>query len=245
MTRFTVQLADKVVQVSALTPDLKDFLRDYLCDLSPEIEVEVTEEDIEKEHQLERQEGMPLSIFPQSVAFQRKLSTRLLDYNILIMHGSCIAVDGEGCIFTALSGTGKSTHTSLWRSLLGSRVTMVNDDKPFIRVDEDGVTAYGSPWDGKHHRSSNIAVPLKAVCLLSRSETNHISPIAAEEAFPVLFYEQVHHPEVAEATAKVAALLERLCKHVRFYALGCNMEPDAAQVAYNGIFGDSEASAPH
>ncbi len=236
MTKFTVRLAGRVVMVSSFTPNLKDFLQDYLCDLPPEIEVEITEADIEKEHEVEKREGVPPSVFPYKVALQRKLSELLIDYNTLIVHGSCIAVDGEGCIFTAHSGTGKSTHTSLWRSVFGNRVTMVNDDKPFIRVEEDGVTAYGSPWDGCHHRSSNVAVPLKAICLLSRSETNHIRPIAAEEAFPVLFYEQVHHPEAALATVKVASLLERLCKHVRFYALGCNMHPDAAQVAYNGIF---------
>ncbi len=240
MTRFTVQLADKVVRVTALTQDLKDFLQDYLSDLTPEMEVEVTEADIEKEHELERREGIPPSPLSQRIAFQRKLSARLLDYNTLVVHGSCIAVDGVGCIFTAPSGTGKSTHASLWRQVFGSRVTMVNDDKPFIRVDEEGVTAYGSPWDGKHRMSSNVAVPLNAICLLGRSETNHIRPIAAEEAFPVLLYKQVHQPEGGESMGKVVALLELLCKHVRFFALGCNMEPDAARVAYDGIFGSGQ-----
>ncbi len=237
MTRFTVRIAGRVVQVTALTPDLKDFLREYLSDLPPEMEVELTEADIEKEHELERQEGMLPSLFPQRVAFQRKLSARLLNHNTLVVHGSCIAIDGMGCIFTAQSGTGKSTHASLWRRVFGNRVTMVNDDKPFIRVEEDGVTAYGSPWDGKHHFSTNIAVPLKAICLLSRSKTNCIRPISPEEAFPVLFYEQVHQPEGVETMEKVATLLELLCKHVRFYALECNMEEEAAQVAYEGIIG--------
>ncbi len=237
MEKFTARIAGRVVQVTALTPDLKDFLQDYLCDLQPEMEVELTEEDIEKEHELERQEGIPLFPFPQRLALHRKLSARLLDYNTLLVHGSCIAVDGIGCIFTARSGTGKSTHSSLWRQVFGNRITMVNDDKPLIRVEEDGVTAYGSPWDGKHHMSSNISVPLKAVCLLSRSETNHIRPIAPEEAFPVLFYEQIHRPEGVKTMEKVATLLELLCKHVKFYALECNMEEEAAQVAYSGIIG--------
>ncbi len=237
MTKFTVRIADRVVRVTALTPGLKELLRDYLCDLPPEMEVEVTEDDIVKENELEMREGVPPTPFPQSVAFQRKLSARLLDYNTLVVHGSCIAVDGEGYIFTALSGTGKSTHTGLWRQVFGDRVTMVNDDKPFIRVDEDGVTAYGSPWDGSHHLSTNVAVPLRAVCLLSRGETNRIRPIEPEEAFPVLFYEQVHQPEGREAMLKVASLLELMCKHVRFYALKCNMQPEAAQVAYDAIVG--------
>ncbi len=226
-----------MVQITSFTPDFKSFLRDYLSDLAPEMEIELTEEDIEKEHEFERRDGFLAFPYSQYIALQRKLSAQLLAYNTLIVHGSCIAIDGMGCIFTAQSGTGKSTHASLWRKVFGNRVTMVNDDKPFIRVEEDGVTAYGSPWDGKHHLSTNIAVPLKAICLLGRSKVNHIRPIAPEEAFPVFFYEQIYHPECEEAMEKVATLLELLCKHVRFYALECNMEEEAAQVAYEGIIG--------
>jgi serine kinase of HPr protein (carbohydrate metabolism regulator) len=57
-------------------------------------------------------------------------------YDTFLFHGSAIAVDGVGYLFTAKSGTGKSTHARLWRELLGARAVMVNDDKPLLRVTE-------------------------------------------------------------------------------------------------------------
>ncbi len=235
---FNVRIADRVVQVTPVRPYIKDFVRDYLCEdtAQPDIVLRITQEDIDKERRLaESQDGTP-GTYPQRLALQRILSARLLDHDTLLVHGSCIAVDGKGYLFTAPSGTGKSTHTRLWREMLGSRATMVNDDKPFICITEDGVTVYGSPWNGSHRLGANVAVPLKALCLLSRSETNSIRPIAAEEAFPVLC-EQVHRPEGEEATEKVVALLKLLCSKVRLFALACNMQPEAAQVAYNGMNG--------
>ncbi len=59
----------------------------------------------------------------------RKLAESLLEYGVLLFHGSSVAVDGFGYIFAAQSGTGKSTHARLWRELLGERAVMVNDDK--------------------------------------------------------------------------------------------------------------------
>ncbi len=235
---FTMQIAGSVVQVTPVRPYIKDFVHDYLCEdtATPDIVIRITQEDIDRERRLAESEARTSRTCPQRLALQRLLSARLLDYDTLLIHGSCVAVDGKGYLFTAPSGTGKSTHTRLWREMLGSRATMVNDDKPFVRITEDGVTAYGSPWNGSHRLGSNVAVPLKAVCLLSRSEANSIHPIAAEDAFPVLC-EQVHRPEGEETTGKVVVLLKQLCSKLRLFALACNMQPEAAQVAYNGMSG--------
>ena len=80
-------------------------------------------------------------------------------------------MDGEAYIFTAVSGTGKSTHAMLWREVFGERVRMINDDKPLIRITPEGkAVVYGTPWDGKHHLSKNSAFPLKAICWLTRAK---------------------------------------------------------------------------
>lgn len=113
----------------------------------------------------------------------RKVSLKLLEDNVLLFHGSCIAVDGSAYIFMALSGTGKSTHSRLWREVLGKdhTVFMVNDDKPFIRVTDSDVIAYGSPWDGKHRLSTNTGVPLAGSAKLERSDHNCIEPMPDEK----------------------------------------------------------------
>jgi hypothetical protein len=113
---------------------------------------------------------------------------------------------------------------------------MVNDDKPLIRLEETGAVVCGTPWDGKHRLSANLAVPLKAVCLLERAEKNVIRPITVSEAYPMLL-QQVYRPMDPAALAKTLALLDRLAGAVRLWRLGCNMELEAARVAYDEMKG--------
>ena len=111
---------------------------------------------------------------------------------------------------------------------------MVNDDKPLIRVTEDEAIVYGTPWDGKHRLSSNIAVPLKAICILERAEENHIVPITKSEALPMLI-QQAYRPADPVALAKTLTLIDRL--NVSFYRLSCNMDISAAVLSYNTMKG--------
>ena len=98
------------------------------------------------------------------------------------MHGAAIAFDGAAYLFTAPSGTGKTTHVRLWRQYLGSRVTVVNGDKPFLSLEPDGtVRVWGSPWAGKERWQSPISVPLCGVCLLERG-TDRICRLPPEQA---------------------------------------------------------------
>jgi hypothetical protein len=145
-----------------------------------------------------------------------------------------VAVDGQGYLFTARSGTGKSTHTRLWREAFGTRAVMVNDDKPLLRIGQKGATAYGTPWDGKHRLSSNMAVPLRGLCILERADKNHICPVTFQQALPMLL-QQSYRPPQPERLARTLALVEKLGRSVPLYRLGCNMDIEAAYVAYEGM----------
>lgn len=242
-------LADVVVQIDSLYDEVHEMCRDYQTDGPASIHVTVTVEEIEQEarmsDQQRRTEGLPPQEFPPSyletLTVYRKIATALLRQGVLLMHGSCIAVDGEAYLFTALSGTGKSTHVRLWRKLFGERAMMVNDDKPLIRVKSGGEQPhsksdgeqpiiYGTPWDGKHHLSNNIAVPLKAIVLLERGKVNTIEEVDAKTIFPTLM-QQTFRPDDAFGSITMMQLISELAKHVRFYDLHCNMDPEAAVVA--------------
>ena len=108
---------------------------------------------------------------------------------------------------------------------------MVNDDKPLLKLTEDGVLACGTPWDGKHRLSSNVCLPLKAICILERGETNEIYPISAQEALPMIF-QQTHRPK---KLAKYMEIIDKLTQRVKFYRLRCNMSQEAARIAYEAI----------
>lgn len=170
----------------------------------------------------------------ETLAVYRKLAQLLVQDDILLMHGAVVAVDGQAYLFTARSGTGKTTHTRLWMQQFGDRAVMVNGDKPLLHVTNTGVTVYGTPWDGKEHLSRNIACPLKAVCILTRSETNHIERISPKEALTMLC-QQSYRPAQPAALRKTLALVDLLSSSVSLYKLGCNMEPEAALVAYHGM----------
>ena len=171
------------------------------------------------------------------IAIQRKITEMFFYYDTLLFHGSVVAVDGEAYLFTAKSGTGKSTHTRLWREMLGDRAVMVNDDKPFLEIKPEGVTAWGSPWMGKHRLGANIGVPLKAICILERGEENRISPIRAQEALPMLM-QQSQRPQKPQNFPKYLELIDKLAGNVAFYRMTCNMNPQAAEMAYRAMSGE-------
>ncbi len=215
---------------------------DYIVNDFSDSSLSTTIEDIQ---QMEKQFRVTNADFPnmkdnlvpnylEFLAVQRKVTEALLDYDTILFHASALAMDGKGYLFTALSGTGKSTHSRLWREQFGDRVTMINDDKPFIHIGEDEARVYGSPWDGKHHLSTNTSVPIKAIVILTRDTTNHIERINADEAFPIL-YQQTQRFKEPEKLIKIMDLLKLLTDRVELYRLGCNMDPEAAIVSYEGM----------
>lgn len=233
------RMADRNIEIRSMFTDVHERCREYRFDGSPEIVVSIVPSDIdferEKSARAAELEGRATAQYSdgylETLAVYRKIAEKMPEYDTVLFHGSCVAVDGVAYLFAAKSGTGKSTHTRLWRELLGDRAEMVNDDKPLIRVTDEGATVYGTPWDGKHRLSSNIAVPLKALCTLARAEENHIEPVSAVEACPALL-QQVYRPGDPVALAKTLTLIDRLTTKVSLWRLGCNMNIEAARLAY-------------
>ena len=116
MERFTLKLAGVAIGVSCQYNSTKEYCRDYLTDAAPDFSVTVSAGDIEAERPYFEEERS--SRYLETLALYRRISDGLASYGVFLLHGSAIAVDGEVYIFIAPSGTGKSTHTSLWRRLL-------------------------------------------------------------------------------------------------------------------------------
>ncbi len=239
---FQIKLAERIIEIHPLFPYMAEYCRDYLVDTTPDFIIETTLEDItferEKSAREDALEGIPTRHFSdaylETLAVYRRIAVRMTDYDTFLFHGSALAMDGEGYLFTARSGVGKSTHARLWREVFGDRVTVVNDDKPLLRITDAGAMVYGTPWDGKHRLSTNIAVPLKGICFLERDATNHIEPVTPQKAYPLLL-QQTYRPDDPAALARTLHLIDRLATSTGLYALGCNMEPAAAQVSYAGM----------
>lgn len=244
MTEFQIKIAGQTVTVRAMFDSTKEFCREYLCDGPADFTVQIDMTDIaferEKSAREDALEGISPRHFPdtylETIAVQRKVVEGLFDYDCLLFHGSVVAVDGAAYLFTAKSGTGKSTHTRLWREVFGERAVMVNDDKPVLKFTDSGVLVYGTPWNGKHGLGENICVPLKALCILERGEENRIRPIRAKEALLILM-QQSNRPRNPRLMPKYMELLDKLAGNVEFYALACNMDPEAARLAHRVMSG--------
>jgi len=242
MTDFIMQIADHVVAVTTTFESACIFCEDYLSWKKADIFVTTTMVDISQEREKAAKEdaleGLPIRNLSDNLleitALQRKIAEEFFSLNILLFHGSVVAVDDTAYLFTAKSGTGKSTHTRLWRDVFGDRAVMVNDDKPFLQLTDHGVIAHGSPWNGKHRLGSNISVPLKAICILERSAENWIKPISPAQVLPMLF-QQSQRPQNPVNMPKYMELIDRLANSVEFYRMGCNMDPEAARISYEAM----------
>lgn len=240
MYRTKVILANVRICLDLQYRSTVEFLSHYATDFAdPQLTVSVTNEDIISERKRAESDVEGFSArasdgYLETLALYRKLADALLDFDVILFHGSALSCDGVGYIFTAVSGTGKSTHARLWRSAFGDRVTMINDDKPLLHVSDGAVTVYGTPWDGKHRLSNNVSAPLGGIALLDRAERNSVTSASLSDAIPFLLT-QMHRPSDPLKLKKLLLLLDKLLISVPIYSLRCNMDNEAALVSYGAM----------
>ncbi len=165
--------------------------------------------------------------------------TQLLLHNGIMLHSSCVVVDGRAYLFTAPSGTGKSTHTNLWLQNFGERAYILNDDKPALRLESGIWYAYGTPWSGKYDISRNERIPVAGIAVLNRGDDNKIVPYTGFHAITAVL-DQMVRPAGEEYRARILETLDKLLSYVPVWKLTCNMDPAAATVAYRAMSGREE-----
>ena len=237
-----IEIAGLATHVQPLYGSTKEYCRPYLTDREAEFFIEITVEDLIRQQALLDQEADREGLrrrkftdpFLERTVIQEKIAEKLLERDTLLLHGSTVAMDGQAYLFTAPCGTGKSTHTRLWRELFGDRAVMVNDDKAFLALRPDGVWAYGSPWMGKHGIGTNMSAPLKGICFLQRGTENKIYAVTPKEGIAEL-RRQLYTPTDEALVKKGLALVDRLAQLVPLWQLHCNMQPEAAEVSYRAM----------
>lgn len=238
---FCISIAGVNVGIHSLYQEVFELCKDYLCGGAEDFSVAVTAEDIDYERRKYLREAMAEhrmpTIFPdpylETLAAYRKIAVGMLDYDAFLMHGAVIGVGDEAYLFTAPSGVGKTTHIRLWlENIPGAFV--VNGDKPILRLSEGGVIACGTPWSGKEGMNRNVNLPLKAIVFLHRGTENTIESVPFAHVYPQMI-QQIYRPTQAIALNKTLSLMKQTVGQVDLYDLRCNMEPQAARVAYYGI----------
>ena len=235
------RIASRNILIESLYPDVHTYCREYLAENSDtDFAVSISQPDIDFERSRAVNDYPYTDAYLEELAVYRKIAELMPSYSTVLIHGSVLAVDGAAYMFTAVSGTGKSTHAALWRKFLGEKVTMINDDKPLVRISGTGKNSraevFGTPYNGKHRLGKNTSAPLKAICILERSEHNRISRISPQEAYPFMI-QQTYRPIDTAMLTKTLELVDALMNAAEFYRLGCNMDIQAAELAYNTMKG--------
>lgn len=166
-----------------------------------------------------------------SAAFCREI----IPHGRFFLHASAVVLDGGAYLFSAPSGMGKSTHAALWlRSFEGSYI--LNDDKPVIFPENEGVTVWGTPFAGKTDLQVNLGVPLRAVCFLKQGNENSITRIDSERAI-ALTLNNTYRPKNAEEMNLLLDMIEKVVERADIFEMSCRNESAAAEMSYNAMKG--------
>ncbi len=229
---FFVRLAALTIAVSHQYEYLKDICTDYIVsEGKADFSVSATPEEIAAEGA--GVEGFE-SGYLESLAIYRKMAEVLPDYDGFLMHGVLTEVDNCGIAFLAKSGVGKTTHVGLWKNLLADKLTVINGDKPLVRLDNGTFKAYGTPWAGKENLHINRETVLKKICFIERAEENSCQKLTPHEGLLRLL-PQIYRSGDAAHRLKTLDLATKLSEQVSFYVMACNTDPSAAEVAYKGM----------
>ena len=247
---FRMKIADVLMDVSSQYEMLAEYCRDYIVEDRAEEASEhlvLTMEDIEKERAIAEKSGESVSTlgsqqnmpqyspqYLETLAALRKIADFMPEKDCFLMHGAVIAWKDQGYLFTAPSGTGKSTHLALWKKYLGDQAEVINGDKPFLKVTEDEVWVYGTPWAGKEQWQVNKKVALKGICFLERGEKNSIQKIDSFSALPFLM-RQVYFTDAPQSAGKTMELLDQMLKIVPLYRMKCDISREAFECSFGAM----------
>lgn len=152
----------------------------------------------------------------------------------LLIHASCPMKDGYAYPFIAKSGTGKSTHSSLWIKNIPN-TELLNDDNPVVRIIDGNPFVFGSPWSGKTPCYRNLSAKLGAVTRINRADKNYtekLSPVKAFASFlpscSAMKWDKVVYSNICD-------IITRIISNTPFYTMNCLPDDEAALVCYNEI----------
>ena len=172
-----------------------------------------------------------------SVFRHMPLHHALLKFDAFVLHASYILHDGQAILFSAPSGTGKSTQADLWKKFRNARI--INGDRVLIRRTETGFTAGGIYYSGTSEYCENATAPIRAVVLLSQAKENSAQKYAGAEAFRRLFHECAYSTGNEDDPAKTAELLAALVNETEVLKLACLPDESAVIALENYLSGDN------
>lgn len=232
MNSLSIKVADLVISIHAEYVPMNSMYKNFRCQQHADLHIKLDEEDLSFNYVNSLNKA-----YVKTSSILKKISDALIEHNVLLFHGAVIAYDNIAILFTASSGTGKTTHIRKWLEHCKDSF-VINGDKPFLKFTDDGnVLACGSPWAGKENMYTNTMIPLRAIVQMTRADENLIEQVSFAQAFPFLL-QQVYRPDDEEKMRKTLRLMQRLGPAVTFWKFQCNnFKEDCFRVAYEALVG--------
>jgi len=236
---FYIEIAGLKYKVEASEDFYIKDAKQYECAPSKDaVYITATEEDIEelkKDSDVEDFTDYAL----ESCVLLGKVLVDCVKHNRMIIHGALIEYKGEGYFFVAQSGTGKTTHISLWKKYLGEQVTIINGDKPIFEFKED-IVGYGNPWCGKERYGCNKSVPLKAIVAIKRGTVNSIRKMDTRESIIKIFSSTICSIK-EEITPYALKNIDKILKKVPVYEVTCDIYKEAFETSFNELVNSKQS----
>lgn len=161
------------------------------------------------------------------------ISNKIILCDGIVMHASSIAYRDMGIVFTAPSGTGKSTHAAMWEKFYNADI--INDDCPAIKLSNGKAYICGTPWSGSKMKAANIIAPLSAVIVLEQAQSNSICRLNDEKAIPMLL-PRLLLPYYNRALMDTALKnIDMIFKNVPTYLLKCRADRNAIDLVHQCV----------
>lgn len=149
----------------------------------------------------------------------------LVNEKAIILHSSFIVHNGEAILFTAPSGTGKSTQAELWRKY--AHASIINGDRSVLMVEDGTVYAYGLPFCGTSEIDKNMFTKVKAIVYLQQWSKNNAIKISKKESIKKIISETTKNLWNQENIDKVVEVVENIAENIEMYEYHCTKYEDA------------------
>lgn len=234
--KYLCSIANRIVSVDAEYPLLISRIKKYQISSNQQPDFSISIPLSERDAFLHEHPEASL----ESIEYMltgKQFFQKILQDHAFFLHASAVSVDGKAYLFSAPSGTGKSTHTSLYLKVFPQSF-LINDDKPILRKEGDAFVVYGSPWSGKHDLSTNVGVPLQAICFLQRGD-NEIRQLSTLESLKRIFSQTLLPKDRQEYDLFHQTVSSLLSQYV-CYEAKVNMSKEAVQMTRETMLGEKQ-----
>lgn len=218
------EIITEIPEVGGLAP----LLREYLCQTDDPAQIIIDPTRFKPKEAYGVAEDWQLAYLESG----RQFFTELLHFDGFFLHSSSVAYEGRAYMFSADSGTGKSTHTRLWQQVFGDEAKVFNDDKAPMRYLDGVWYAYGAPWCGKDNININMKVPVGGICFLKQGPENKIRRLSQAEAATQIIRQTIRQFKRVDRMDLMLSHVEKLVQKIPVFEMENRPEPAAVELSY-------------